>query len=80
MFDDRYEPSSKYTLIRHAFFCIYNLSQHIMLFFKGPQLVTHPHILVLMSQSIIKWQVFRLNFSRPLWIFTLYLAFGLGKI
>ena len=41
MFDDIYEPSGKYTLIRHAFFFIYNRSQYIMLFFQGSS-ASHP--------------------------------------
>lgn len=65
--------------VRHVFFCINNILQHILLFCQGPNFphpTTHPLISVLMSPSFIKWQAFQLyiyifNFNMPLWIFTL---------
>ena len=41
--------------VRHAFFCINNISQHILLFRSNfPNPATHPLISVLMSPSLIK--------------------------
>ena len=43
--------------VRHAFFCIYNISQHILLFCQWstfPDPATHPLISVLMTLNVIK--------------------------